>query len=300
MKHVVLYGGAFNPVTIGHVRLAKYVAEVVKPDELWFLPCFSSVWGKVLAYHQDRLKMLSTHLLSDQEVDPLVIKVCDFEIKNELRMGTYEVLIRIMKEYPDHQFKFLIGMDQANTMKSWDNWDKLIETVPFIVANRAGYQPTKYVTWYRNKPHLYLSDYNGSEISSTMAREALSGTLTTIRAAKASEFMEPEVVKFARSRYLYPRAETEFVEDSCFFCRNQKMVHFNEHYLFCPDCSAIYTFNCFVRPICDHVTKDSPTVEREPWYKNKRESANPYIKETPITHRRICSVCAEEVEADGW
>ena len=302
MKHIVLYGGSFNPVTLGHVEVAKYVVEAVQPDEFWFLPCFSSMWGKNVEFYDYRLKMLRLHLTGDPEINPDIIKVNDFEIRHEIRGSTFEMLKELRKEYPleEYRFSFLMGMDNANAIGHWENGQEFIDSIPVIVVNRPHYRALGHAQWYFEAPHIYLEDSKGDNISSTEAREALTGVLYEGRSVKPTDYMHVDVVEFAKRRYLYPRTPYDNVEGSCFFCRNQALVKFHEHYLFCPDCSAIYTQNCIIDSVCGHIKGRTPTVIREPWYKNKRENADPYITETPITHRRICSVCAEEVVADGW
>lgn len=39
MHHIGLLGGSFNPVHIGHVRLAVEIAETLRPQRLDLVPC---------------------------------------------------------------------------------------------------------------------------------------------------------------------------------------------------------------------------------------------------------------------
>ena len=85
--------------------------------------------------------------------------------------------------------------------------------------------------------------------------------------------------------------------EKCVFCGSADVVNTHEHWTFCKECTALYTNMILQKSNCEHITKDSPFVERPPWYKNHRDSI-PYIKGD--TENTRCSVCGANVESDGW
>jgi len=46
--NVAILGGAFDPITIGHVQVAEQVLAKGLVDEVWFMPCFKHRFGKRL------------------------------------------------------------------------------------------------------------------------------------------------------------------------------------------------------------------------------------------------------------
>lgn len=89
------------------------------------------------------------------------------------------------------------------------------------------------------------------------------------------------------------------IEDKpCYFCNHPKTVRFQEHWIFCPDCSAIYTF-MIVNEGCDH-SKDAPVLYRHPWF--DRDTNKPFIYTALLDDQfpYRCSECDELVIADGW
>ena len=92
--------------------------------------------------------------------------------------------------------------------------------------------------------------------------------------------------------------EFGIIEETCYFCGQSKVIGFNEHYTFCPECSAIYTFMIIQRKSCEHITDDTPIAERSPWYKEYREK--PHILSNSYGTGQKCSVCSKHVLADGW
>lgn len=89
-------------------------------------------------------------------------------------------------------------------------------------------------------------------------------------------------------------------EDACHFCQHPATVLFNEHYTFCPNCSAIYTVMS-VEQGCAHFQDGESGVlaERVPWYSDDREG-KVYATETGEDDSMLCSICHKHVILDGW
>ncbi len=85
--------------------------------------------------------------------------------------------------------------------------------------------------------------------------------------------------------------------EKCVFCGSDDIVNTHEHWIFCKECTALYTNMMLQWAKCDHITEMSPFVERPPWYKNYRDSI-PYV--IGNTENTRCSVCGAEVSMDGW
>ena len=85
--------------------------------------------------------------------------------------------------------------------------------------------------------------------------------------------------------------------EKCYFCGQPRIIRFGEHYYFCPNCSVIYTNMILLRSGCDHITKNTPCIQRAPWYKSDRKK--PHIIRTDYDTQR-CSVCYATCESDGW
>lgn len=92
-------------------------------------------------------------------------------------------------------------------------------------------------------------------------------------------------------------AEFGVEKKACFFCGQPETVGFNEHYTFCPDCSAIFT-KMSIEKGCKHIHRSAVVVIRAPWYRSVRESAKPHVLETESGN--VCSVCREEIIDSGW
>jgi len=161
-----IFGGAFSPVTKGHIKLANYLVNKKTVDEVWLTPCNSNFYLKNLEAGEHRIKMLELAEKHDK------VKVCDFEIRNDLDKSTYEIMNLLKKEYPQDDLYFVLGLDTAQKMRSWGNGLQVMNEMKCIVIPRAGTSESD--VWYKNYPHIYEGNYMSDSISSTEVKKLLS------------------------------------------------------------------------------------------------------------------------------
>jgi len=74
---VAILGGAFNPITIGHIQLAQFVLNTSGEfDEVWIMPANNHMAGKEMESPEHRYKMCEHAAQVDGR-----IKVFNYEIK---------------------------------------------------------------------------------------------------------------------------------------------------------------------------------------------------------------------------
>ena len=135
--NIALLGGSFNPITKAHINLAKYVLNsTLNINEVWLLPCYSSYYNKNLVDSIHRINMCN---LATENEPNYNIKISDFEIKNKIKGSTADVLKELYKNY-DHNFKFIIGMDNANNIFQWSDYKTTLNLIPFIVVDRIEFK----------------------------------------------------------------------------------------------------------------------------------------------------------------
>jgi len=172
--NVALMGGAFDPIHLGHIQVAKTVLKAAKEfDEVWLCPCYKSVYGKKMENAEHRLRMC------ELAIDDPRIKVFDYEIANKFGGTTLHFMNTLNEDplYKDtYRFAFIMGMDNANHAEDWFQWEELEKRVRFVVAPRKG--ETVDVSrnpWYLSAPHVFLAGENIMELSSTEIRAGFKG-----------------------------------------------------------------------------------------------------------------------------
>ena len=58
---IALLGGSFDPVHYGHLQMAKEAMQVLKVDEVWFIPAKKTpLKDRILTSDTDRISRFST------------------------------------------------------------------------------------------------------------------------------------------------------------------------------------------------------------------------------------------------
>lgn len=196
-KKIAIYGGAFNPITTGHIQVAQFVLNS-NFDEVWLMPAYKHMYNKSMESTEDRLNMCK---LVTQIYDR--IKVFDYEIRNKLSGETFKLVKKLKNDpdYKDYNFSFIIGQDNANTFNKWSNYEQLEKICSFVVIPRKGVDINKNVDWYLNKPHIYLNKENDIiDVSSTLVRNLLN---KKINDDELKKYIDSNVLDYIKNKKLY-------------------------------------------------------------------------------------------------
>jgi len=129
------------------------------------------------------------------------IEVSPYEIVHNLD-GSTLVLMNSLQSDPyfrHFEFKYVIGMDNANVMDRWTSHKELIARVPFIVVPRQGKQPEG-DSWYL-RGHHELLDVKIPDISSSRIRALLD--VPELTDPPVSRMLHPAVYFYIKSKKLY-------------------------------------------------------------------------------------------------
>jgi nicotinate-nucleotide adenylyltransferase len=196
---VAILGLAANPIHKGHIQLAQFVLNTSGQfDEVWLMPCLNHMYNKDMVSSEHRLAMCELAAKKDGR-----IKVFDYEIKNKLKGETYYFFKRLKEEKElteKYQFAMIIGLDNANSFNKWVNYEELERMAQFIVVPRPGIQRDINVTWYLQKPHIFLnSESTIIEASSTLVRTILNRPDTS----NIFNYLDEDVYKYIMENKLY-------------------------------------------------------------------------------------------------
>lgn len=206
---VAILGGAFDPPTLAHVRIAQYVLNTSKTfDEVWLLPCYKHMHGKEMASVEHRFRMLEIACQVDARVKP-----CDYEIRKKLRGETYQTVKLFLEEQfakDEYDFSWIIGMDNANEFHKWVNYECLEKMIRFVVVPRDGYAPHPKVDWYLKPPHIFIGHTDGKigEMSSTAVRQMVADMASITMSGefarrKIRELLDEKVLAYIQEQKLY-------------------------------------------------------------------------------------------------
>lgn len=196
---VAILGGAFDPITVGHIQLAQYVLNsTFLFNEVWLMPCWKHLYDKKMVDAKHRLEMCKIAAQDDVR-----IYVSDYEIRNKLSGKTFELVSKLCEDpaLEDYTFSMIIGMDNAMSFDKWFNHEKLKEMIGFIVVPRKGYTLGRKHRglWFMEYPHVYLGHVDSpiDEVSSTAVRDGLAS------GSDISHMLSPDVLSYIESNGLY-------------------------------------------------------------------------------------------------
>jgi NAD+ kinase len=194
---VALLGGAFDPVHLGHIEVAGEVLRLGHVDEVWLMPCFEHLAGKVMAPAEHRLIMCRLAVQSTRGVG-----VFDYEIRHQFRGETYHLVKNLLAEEVARircEFSLIIGQDNADSFATWTNHEGLERLIPFVVVPRTGCPVPRPSAWYLKPPHCFLEGMSQDfPTSSTEVRRLLRAGDPSV-----SRLVAPEVLDYIRVNGLY-------------------------------------------------------------------------------------------------
>ncbi|MFW6219690.1 MAG: nicotinate-nicotinamide nucleotide adenylyltransferase [bacterium] len=162
---IAIIGGSFNPIHNGHIELGKYILNYHLADRVLYMPCYDHAFGKKLLPGNIRIDMIIQAIGTYIDMFPF-----PFEINNGYHCNTYNTITKLYEQYQDspYIFKFVLGLDCALYIQNWNDWEELINLIPFIVFSRKGYT-TDHNQWFNKDPHFYVfeEDFDIPDISSS-------------------------------------------------------------------------------------------------------------------------------------
>jgi nicotinate-nucleotide adenylyltransferase len=130
-----LFFGSFNPIHNGHLIIAQSALESTQIQELWFVVSPQNPFkkNKNLLHEFDRLDMVRLAIEDNDR-----FRASDIEFHMPRPSYTIDTLIYLKEQFPDKQFKLIIGGDNLAILPKWKNNERILEDFGLIVYPRPG------------------------------------------------------------------------------------------------------------------------------------------------------------------
>lgn len=138
MKHIALLGGTFDPIHIGHLRMAVEL-RLAGFDEVRLIP--NNVpphreQPKASAEHRLTMVKLASDKLSQQGMTGIIAD--DIELKRDQPSYSVATLELLRQELPnDTKLSWVIGDDAWEFIDSWHRVDELLGLSNLVIINRG-------------------------------------------------------------------------------------------------------------------------------------------------------------------
>lgn len=116
MQRIGLFGGTFNPIHMGHLRLATAFVQSLCLDKLIVIPDYMPPHkdAKDLASAVDRYNMCRVAVAGIPNAE-----VSDYELRRETESYTVHTLQHFNAVFPDAELFFIMGSDMFVTLEEW-------------------------------------------------------------------------------------------------------------------------------------------------------------------------------------
>ena len=176
-----LYGGTFDPIHNGHLRVISELINQKIADRILLVPAGEprlrdsqpvATGAQRRTMCQLAVNELPTEVRSKVEVNPIEV----------LRMGpsyTIDTVEAIKQTYPDDEILLIIGSDAAEKINQWHRATELLAMVTLEIIERPGY------------PGISGRDISAIDVSATQVR------------LHQSDLLPPSVATFIKENNLY-------------------------------------------------------------------------------------------------
>ncbi len=212
---VGLIGGSFDPVHIGHLRVAEEIRERLRIAEVIFIP------NRVSPHKSSTSPADSRHRLNMLRIsvrDNRHFSVCDIELRRDPPSYTIDTLRWFKKNNPSTEYYFIVGSEIFASINKWKDRDELLRYASFVVIRRPGFtlpSPDRisfalgggfrysygeegmnvFDHPYLNR--LFFMDTSGMRVSSSEIREL------ALKGSSVKYLVLPEVLEYIEQNDLY-------------------------------------------------------------------------------------------------
>ncbi|MDI6448261.1 nicotinate-nucleotide adenylyltransferase [Anaerobaca lacustris] len=203
-RKIALFGGTFDPIHLGHTRVAEAAAKQIDAENVVFIPakCSPLKGFSPNATDDDRLRMIELATRGNER-----FSVSDCELHRPAPSYTLDTVKHFQRECGDDALIYwLIGADSVDDLVLWHRIDELIDVCRLAVMVRGGYAAPSFDRHLQvlgrnrvEKLRRNVIETPSIDISSTLIRRRLAA------GEDVGDMLCPDVMDYIRKRGLYRR-----------------------------------------------------------------------------------------------
>jgi len=200
MQNIGLYFGSFNPIHLGHLIIGEHIVKSYPIDEVWFVVSPQNPFKKnqLLANENHRAKMVDLAISGNN-----ILKLSTIEFGLPKPSYTIKTLDFIEKQYPNTNFKIIMGEDNIMNLHRWKSYEKILAKYPIYIYPRLS-SSKQFISLHKEQFPEKIQNGNFTivdapiiELSSTAIREA-------VKAKKSIKYLvRDNVLKYILDNDLY-------------------------------------------------------------------------------------------------
>lgn len=133
MANIAIFGGTFNPIHNGHIKLINSFNEAMSFDKVLIVPT-------KIPPHKEPNELISAehrlNMIKAAVKDMPNVKPSDIELKREGASYTYMTIRQLKEIYPDDKLFLIVGSDMFLTFDKWRNFEEIFKNAVLCSAAR--------------------------------------------------------------------------------------------------------------------------------------------------------------------
>ena len=138
MRLVGIFGGTFNPIHFGHLRMAQELASALAMDEVKFIPSANPP-------HKDNVMVSAEHrsaMVKLAIADNPLFSLDELELNREGSSYTIDTLVSLRESLgQDTSLCLMMGSDAFVNLNTWYRWQELLDYAHIVLVQRPSAQP---------------------------------------------------------------------------------------------------------------------------------------------------------------
>ena len=181
-KHIALFGGSFDPIHIGHMKIAMQAQKKLELDSVDFILAKQSPFKEAPVSATDRFELLKKAIASYQEISTrdYNFQAIDIELNRPSPSYSYQTVQHYKESNPDSELFWIMGDDAFASLDKWKEAEYLIDNLQFIVFRREDNLNSDKFSGLLKKAanKAYFLENPLYEVSSTEIRKIISQELS--------------------------------------------------------------------------------------------------------------------------
>ncbi|MEC8616288.1 MAG: nicotinate (nicotinamide) nucleotide adenylyltransferase [Bacteroidota bacterium] len=134
MKKIGLYFGTFNPIHVGHLIIANYMADYTELDEVWLVVSPQNPLKKRETLLKDHHRLTLVRIAVE---DNAKLLACNEEFNLPIPSYTINTLAHLKEKFNKHKFHLIMGEDNLRSFHKWKNQDEILNNHKIYVYPRV-------------------------------------------------------------------------------------------------------------------------------------------------------------------
>ncbi len=131
---VGLYFGTFNPIHVGHLVIANYMADYTDLDQVWLVVTPLNPLKVKHSLLPDFHRLAIVKVAIDENPK---LRASDIEFHLQKPSYTSTTLAHLIEKYPNNEFALIMGEDNLRTLHKWFNYEQILSHHKIYVYPRV-------------------------------------------------------------------------------------------------------------------------------------------------------------------